>query len=383
MTREELKTKFDAACEVLASTYYDTNFDRIRSVYIKMFGEMPNIIGLITEGEYLNPNLNDSNYGNYSKWGTPYAECEDEDDEEQEVLCRTFKNLAVPKTMQAFYDHFKETCYIFRHLNFPFIVGDHFFIHYDGYNNEIFVFQNQPELLEEIKNLVVDEEKDDSVRVVHYITHNNQGFDKTPLQVKKLDYMDLNELYNDDLPHEEIMDFLKGDIYGLLLLHGNPGTGKSFYIRYLMYTLFKKKFMILDNSVFNYITDSSFIQLLINNQNAIIILEDCEEMLVDRVAGNNKLAALLNLSDGIIGDSFNLKFICTFNSNISKLDPAIMRKGRMKLKYEFKKLDKKKVQAFAKKLNKDVPNEDMTLADLFNYGEDNGVKQEKKIGFGN
>ena len=55
----------------------------------------------------------------------------------------------------------------------------------------------------------------------------------------------------------------------------------------------------------------------------------------------------------------------------------------MKLKYEFKKLDKKKVQALAKKLNKDVPNEDMTLADLFNYGEDNGVKQEKKIGFGN
>ena len=82
MTREELKTKFDAACEVLASTYYDTNFDRIRSVYIKMFGEMPNIIGLITEGEYLNPNLNDSNYGNYSKWGTPYAECEDEEDED-------------------------------------------------------------------------------------------------------------------------------------------------------------------------------------------------------------------------------------------------------------------------------------------------------------
>ena len=141
--------------------------------------------------------------------------------------------------------------------------------------------------------------------------------------------------------------------------------------------------MILDNSVFNYITDSSFIQLLINNQNAIIILEDCEEMLADRIAGNNKLSALLNLSDGIIGDSFNFKFICTFNSNISKLDPAIMRKGRMKLKYEFKKLDKKKVQVLAEKLNKDIPNEDMTLADLFNYGEDNGVKQEKKIGFGN
>ena len=45
-----------------------------------MFGEMPNIVGLITEGEYLNPKLDDNNYGNYSKWGAPYIE-DDEDDE--------------------------------------------------------------------------------------------------------------------------------------------------------------------------------------------------------------------------------------------------------------------------------------------------------------
>lgn len=350
--------------------------------FITAFGIVPNVIGLITEGEYLNPDLNDKNYGNYSKWGMPYTE-DDEDDEDDEDLCRTYKNIAIPKTIHKLYDYFKDTCYVYRHLNFPVIIGEKLLIYYDGYNNEVFIMQDQEQLRDDIKSCIVDDPQDESIRIVHYVTRDQRGFEKTPMEVKKVD-INLKELYNDDLPHDDIIKFLKGDQSGLILLHGAAGTGKTHYIRYLMYTLFKKKFLILDNSVFNSITDATFIQLLVNNKNAIIILEDCEEMLIDRAAGNNKLAALLNLSDGIIGDSFNFKFICTFNTNISKLDPALLRKGRMKLKYEFKKLAGEKAYKLLQKLGKEVDVDgDMSLADIFNYGEDNGNKPEKKIGFGN
>ena len=106
-------------------------------------------------------------------------------------------------------------------------------------------------------------------------------------------------------------------------------------------------------------------------------------MLADRTTGNNKLSALLNLSDGIIGDSFNFKFICTFNANVTKLDKALLRRGRMKLKYEFKSLSPEKTQALGKQLGYDIPEgKSLSLADIFNYGVDNGNVEEKKVGFG-
>ena len=150
-----------------------------------------------------------------------------------------------------------------------------------------------------------------------------------------------------------------------------------------MYTLFKKEFLVLDNSVFNYITDSSFISLLMDYKDAVIILEDCESMLTDRTQGSNRLSALLNLSDGIIGDSFNFKFICTFNANIGKIDKALLRKGRMKLKYEFKELSAEKTKALAQKLGKDIKEDKpMTLANIYNYGHSNDrTDEERSIGF--
>jgi ATP-dependent 26S proteasome regulatory subunit len=107
-------------------------------------------------------------------------------------------------------------------------------------------------------------------------------------------------------------------------------------------------------------------------------------MLADRIAGNNHLTTLLNLSDGIIGDSFNFKFICTFNANITKIDKAILRKGRMRLKYEFKALCADKTKKLAESLNRNInEGESLTLADIYNYNLNNGGETIKnaKIGF--
>ena len=97
------------------------------------------------------------------------------------------------------------------------------------------------------------------------------------------------------------------------------------------------------------------------------------------------MSALLNLSDGILGDSLNLKFICTFNAQLRNIDDAVLRKGRLKLKYEFKALTPEKTQILAKKLGKEIPEgKSLPLCEIYNYGEDNGAKEtttKRPIGF--
>ena len=92
------------------------------------------------------------------------------------------------------------------------------------------------------------------------------------------------------------------------------------------------------------------------------------------------MSILLNLTDGIIGDVLNIKLICTFNTSLSNIDKALLRKGRLSLKYEFKKLAKEKCRKIA---HDDSINEDMSLADLYNRDEENDYSKTNshKIGF--
>lgn len=219
----------------------------------------------------------------------------------------------------------------------------------------------------------------------YYINACRNGFTKTSMDIKVLD-IDLNLQYNDSLPHDKTIKFIKSDTSGLAIFHGIPGCGKSTYIRYLISNNPSINFYILDSSLFSYITNNEFIQFLLDNRNSVFILEDCEKLLVSRESNyNQSIATLLNITDGLLGDSLNLKFICTFNTNLDNIDSALLRKGRLKLKYEFDKLSIDKSKQLLNSLNKTFNvTEPMTLSDIYNIDEDNGYKIEKqkhKIGF--
>jgi hypothetical protein len=88
------------------------------------------------------------------------------------------------------------------------------------------------------------------------------------------------------------------------------------------------------------------------------------------------------MSDGLMSDIFNGKFICTFNCDIGNVDDAVLRKGRCIAQYEFGKLDKKKVEVLMKELGHDLPEyEDMTHADIYNYTGETATPKRKKAGF--
>lgn len=216
-------------------------------------------------------------------------------------------------------------------------------------------------------------------KMIDYVVYD-QNFHTTSLKVKKQD-CDIKINYNDDLPDDRIEKWINSNDSGLMVLHGKPGTGKTSYIRNLIYRT-DNRFMFFDKSLFRHMSDSSLIDMLLRHRNSVIVLEDCEDLLTDRTGLGSCMTTILNLTDGILGDSLKFKFICTFNANIVDIDPAILRKGRMRLKYEFKDLKADKVVALGQKLGFDVPHKEMPLCEVYNYITDNGKPVEKgKMGF--
>lgn len=198
--------------------------------------------------------------------------------------------------------------------------------------------------------------------------------------------LDLDLYYNDDFKAVDatIKDRLsKEKDKGIVLLHGLPGTGKTTYLRHLIGSL-KKKVMFVSPSVASNLMNPEFMDLLIDNPNSVLVIEDAENIIMDRrFSSHSSVSNLLNISDGLLSDCLNVQIICTFNSELSFVDNALMRKGRLIAKYEFGKLDVLKANKLSNHLGllKEIT-KPMTLAEITNP-DDNycNVKQHTVIGF--
>lgn len=202
--------------------------------------------------------------------------------------------------------------------------------------------------------------------------------------------IDIDKNYNDDFKPvcKEIVDFIESDSRksGLVLLNGEPGTGKTYFIRHLI-TNTDKPYILIPPSMATSMSSPEFVTFLIEHKDSVFILEDCETVIKERTINDfaNAVSSLLNMSDGLMSDIFNGKFICTFNADIASVDGAILRNGRCFAKYEFGKLCAEKAKALLKERGFDnVDCEDMSLADIYNYNPKGSVsKKNKKIGFKN
>ena len=189
--------------------------------------------------------------------------------------------------------------------------------------------------------------------------------------------VDIDANYNDDIPYDRMVEILNDETSAsLLLFYGEPGTGKSSIIKKFISEMPEKEFIFMDGTLLANVQQDRLMAYFLENENSIFIFEDCEKILLDRDHNYNPtMSILLNLTDGIISDVLNIKIICTFNTNINNIDTALLRKGRLSLKYEFTKLAKEKVR---KILNDNTIDKDMTLADIYYYKEENDFSKKKK-----
>lgn len=348
--------------DILKECYLGSTFAKAESTYmkkhifIKVYGHYPYIFSM-TNQTNKEDSLNDEEL-NYMSSYKPI----DSNYIYNVNLTNTRKNITnIPNTIN---------------LN-GLIYGENFI--FDASYGQILSLENK--LPKEIEDALVLNTKENKIK---YVYKTNYGYETKLLDVKSQN-IDVKINYNDNLPHVEITDFINSKDSGISILYGEAGTGKTSYIRHLIDKNPHKEFYWMDQSAFYEMNSADFIEFLCDMKDSIVILEDCEVILKSREDGmNSVLSAILNLSDGILGDSLNIKFICTFNTSLNKIDKALLRKGRLKMQYEFKKLSKDKVQHLFEILG--IPGEakeELPLCEVYNFLNKNTVEENKpkKIGF--
>ena len=183
--------------------------------------------------------------------------------------------------------------------------------------------------------------------------------------------------------HDVIIKRLnKSNDKGIILLHGDPGTVKTSYIKYLTSLVVEKEILFIPPSMAEMLSEPTIIPFLMDHKNSILIIEDAERVIGDR-EGNSSPAGvsnILNLTDGILGDCLNIQVIATFNMRREKIDKALLRKGRLIAEHKFDKLSIEDTNNLLKNLGKDyISDEPMCLADIYNSDSNGELKKDKPV----
>ena len=178
------------------------------------------------------------------------------------------------------------------------------------------------------------------------------------------------------------------------MLHGQPGCGKSFFIKVLISQLPNKRIIFLPTRLAQNLDNLELTNFLLDNPNALLVVEDADDLIRSREGkeGNSNISMLLNIADGILGDSLKIQFLCTVNTALTNIDPAILRAGRCMGTYLFDKLSVEKSNRLMaelckrKSLAEPKPfTEPKTLAEIYNTKDaaviEYRVNNSKAIGF--
>lgn len=203
--------------------------------------------------------------------------------------------------------------------------------------------------------------------------------------------------------HHRLVERMVSRDKGIVMFHGPPGNGKTHYIRRLLPALNMegKRVILIPKHILGSLETPAFNQFMLSNfvgQKIVFVMEDAESVIVKRTAdggGRSELVStLLNITDGILNDVFNIQVVLTFNTSLKEIDDALLRTGRLLAKYEFGNLNFEQAELLANHLGINLPdkkNGSYSLADIYGMldsEEDTEVlinqhleKKKKALGF--
>jgi len=189
--------------------------------------------------------------------------------------------------------------------------------------------------------------------------------------------------------HQTFLGKLQEKSNGLAIFEGDPGTGKTCYLRHLMGELKEShRFYFIPTSNLNVLSRPDFIgfwadqRRTYSDRKFIVVLEDSDAALMVRGSDNREqVSAILNLSDGMLADFIRLQIICTINCTAADIDQALLRPGRLLCHRVFGKLTFVDATRLATCLGRQLPQmREYSLAEIFNE-QNSDVTIRPRIGF--
>lgn len=188
----------------------------------------------------------------------------------------------------------------------------------------------------------------------------------------------------------------------IVIMRGPAGTGKTHLIRAMLLQVPDAMFVLISPEVITNLAGPELLPLLMNYRGhttgpIILVLEDADRCLVTRADENMSLIqSLLNLGDGILGSLLDIRIVATTNADELKMEPAIMRPGRLSKMLDVNTLDPLTAQKIYHRLlpEQDFPVEingsknpkdfKVTLAEVYSLARKNGwaPTPRKEVGKG-
>jgi len=239
-------------------------------------------------------------------------------------------------------------------------------------------------IIESISSFIKECERINKYNRIQYLNFSNNGHYFSDQQVLLPNIPDLDLYYGNGFKkiHNNIIAKLRSGDGSIFILHGEPGTGKTNYIRYIINECKDIDFVYLPASMIPDMHNANLMPVLRDMKNRVIIIEESENLVTDRKFDHDKssIDSLLNIGDGLLSDGLNIKIILTFNTDIANIDKALRRPGRLAISHKFDRISSDNANKIA--MNNKIDNEftcDVTLATIFNNIDND--QQSKSIGF--
>lgn len=247
-------------------------------------------------------------------------------------------------------------------------------------------FSNNEKVYSEIIRNLEFLPKQAQISWITSVTQNGLQIEELPVEVPKPIFNSFYPWLNGhDL--DSFLDNYLNSNESILLLYGDPGTGKSNLLKHFLHKYNLSALITYQDNIRD--LDSMFSHFL-KGDDRVLIIEDADEFLVKREAGNTSMKRLLNITDGLTSNKDKKVIFTTNLTNTNNIDSALLRDGRCYGSFRFEPLNKQQSLLVATDIEIDhslLTKNSYTLAELFTI-KNNKLKlikssQASSFGFSN